>query len=133
MCSSMLNVFLYTYKLLLFRIYNVQSCILCSSTQINYLPSKKQLKIEDQAQKVHARSLKNARRIYFFYILKKQKKSYILSRTRALYDKNSFRAPTWTGFLKLRRVWNIHALNVVFLLWLRLLIKIVFIGSKILS
>ena len=73
--------------------------------------AKKQLKIEDQAQKVHARSLKNARK-FFFYILKKQKKSYILSRTRALYDKNSFPAPTWTGFLKLTRVWNIHALFV---------------------
>ena len=35
--------------------------------------AKKQLKIEDQAQKVHARSLKNARRIYFFLYFEKAK------------------------------------------------------------
>ena len=45
-----------------------------------------------------------------FHILKIWKKSYILSRTRALYDKNSFLAPTLAGFLELRHLWNVHAL-----------------------
>ena len=55
--------------------------------------------------------LKKCTQNFFLNILRKQKKSYILSCTRALYDKNSFPAPTWAGFLKLRQVWNIHALN----------------------